>query len=54
LSTADATLVRDFLVRRASLDPRARADLAARLSAVVAQRYSVTLEGEPESFLERL
>jgi uncharacterized RDD family membrane protein YckC len=54
LSSADATLVRDFLVRRASLDPRARADLAARLSAVLAQRYSLTLEGEPESFLERL
>ena len=54
LSSADATLVRDFLVRRASLDPHARADLAARLSTVLAQRYSLTLEGEPESFLERL
>src|SRR6266852_2443996 len=54
LSSADATLVRDFLVRRASLDPRARADLAARLSAVLAQRYALTLDGEPEAFLERL
>jgi uncharacterized RDD family membrane protein YckC len=54
LSSADATLVRDFLVRRASLDPQARADLAARLSAAVAQRYSLSVEGEPEAFLERL
>ena len=54
LSSADATLVRDFLLRRASLDPRARADLAARLSAVLVQRYALTLDGEPEAFLERL
>jgi uncharacterized RDD family membrane protein YckC len=54
LSSADATLVRDFLVRRASLDPRARADLAARLSAVLAQRYALTVDREPETFLERL
>jgi len=54
LASADATLVRDFLVRRASMDPRARADLAARLSAVLAQRYALTLDGEPEAFLERL
>jgi uncharacterized RDD family membrane protein YckC len=54
LSSADATLVRDFLVRRTSLDPRARADLAARLSAVLVQRYALTLDSEPETFLERL
>jgi uncharacterized RDD family membrane protein YckC len=54
LSSADATLVRDFLLRRASLDARARADLAARLAAVLAQRYALTLDGEPEVFLERL
>src|SRR6267378_3477226 len=54
LSSADATLVRDFLVRRASMDRRARADLAARLSAVLVQRYALTLDGEPEAFLERL
>jgi len=54
LSSADATLVRDFLVRRTSMDPQARADLAVRLSTVLAQRYSLTLEGEPETFLERL
>jgi len=54
LSSADATLVRDFLLRRVSLDPRPRADLAARLAAVLAQRYALTLDGEPEVFLERL
>ncbi len=54
LSSADATLVRDFLVRRATMDPRARAELAARLCAVLVQRYSLRLEGEPEAFLERL
>jgi hypothetical protein len=37
-----------------SLDPRARADLAIRLAAVLAQRYALTLDGEPEAFLERL
>jgi uncharacterized RDD family membrane protein YckC len=54
LSSADATLVRDFLVRRASMDPHARAGLAARLSAVLVQRYALTLDGEPEAFLETL
>jgi hypothetical protein len=54
LSSADATLVRDFLVRRTSMDPQARANLATRLCAVLAQRYSLTPEGEPETFLERL
>jgi hypothetical protein len=54
LSAADATLVRDFLVRRASMDPRARANLAARLSAVLVQRYALTLDTEPEPFLEQL
>ena len=54
LSSADATLVRDFLVRRASMDPHARANLAARLSAVLVQRYALTLDAEPEPFLEQL
>jgi len=54
LSNADATLVRDFLVRRASMDPHARADLAARLCAILVQRYSLTIDGESEPFLERL
>ncbi len=54
LSSADATLVRDFLVRRATMDPQARADLAARLAAVLVLRYNITLDAEPEPFLERL
>jgi uncharacterized RDD family membrane protein YckC len=54
LSSADATLVRDFLVRRASMDTRARADLAVRLAAVLVQRYDLTIDGEAEAFLERL
>ena len=54
LSNADATLVRDFLVRRASMDPAARAELAARLSAALVTRYSLTREAEPEAFLESL
>ena len=54
LSAADATLVRDFLMRRDSMDPRARAQLAARLATVLAQRYHLVVEAEPEAFLERL
>jgi uncharacterized RDD family membrane protein YckC len=54
LSNPDATLVRDFLVRRSSMNPQARADLAARLSAALAHRYGLSVDGEPESFLERL
>src|SRR5438309_1879358 len=42
LSNADATLVRDFLVRRSSMNPQARAELAARLASVLVQRYSLT------------
>jgi uncharacterized RDD family membrane protein YckC len=54
LSSADATLVRDFLVRRDSLHPDARADLARRLASAMAQRYHLPLEGDAEYFLERL
>jgi uncharacterized RDD family membrane protein YckC len=54
LSSADATLVRDFLVRRNSLHPEARADLARRLATAMAQRYQLPLEEDPEAFLERL
>lgn len=54
LANADATLVRDFLVRRASLERGARADLARRLATAFAQRYQLPLEGDPEVFLERL
>ena len=54
LSAADATLVRDFLVRRDSMHPRARADLARRLANALAQRYAVPESTDPEAFLERL
>jgi uncharacterized RDD family membrane protein YckC len=54
LSSADATLVRDFLMRRSSMDPRVRADLARRLASVLAARYQLAVEVEPEVFLERL
>jgi uncharacterized RDD family membrane protein YckC len=54
LSNQDATLVRDFLLRRGGMNPRARADLAQRLATSLAQRYSLPLESAPEAFLERL
>jgi hypothetical protein len=54
LSNAEATLVRDFLVRRSSLDPEARALIAKRLANALAQRYQLPQGGEPEAFLERL
>lgn len=54
LSSADATLVRDFLVRRASIDPAARADLARRLADVLARRYHLPAGDDPEVFLERV
>jgi uncharacterized RDD family membrane protein YckC len=54
LSNADATLVRDFLTRRVTLHPRARAELARRLAIAVGQRYGLPLESDPEQFLERL
>lgn len=54
LSNADATLVRDFLVRRTSLAPDARVDLSERLAAALAQRYQLPLDGDPEEFLERV
>jgi uncharacterized RDD family membrane protein YckC len=55
LSSADATLVRDFLVRRAGLEPMARAQLAHRLASAVAQRYALGDErDDPERFLEQL
>ena len=54
LSSSDGTLVRAFLVRRASMDPQARAELAQRLSAALVQRYALSVDGDPELFLERL
>jgi len=54
LSNADATLVRDFLVRRASLNAAPRAELARRLAEVMSHRYGVPAEWDPEAFLEHL
>src|SRR5438477_1318637 len=54
LSSADATLVRDFLTRRGTLNPRARADLAERLATALAARYDLLMQDAPEQFLERL
>ena len=54
LSSSDATLVRDFLVRREGMDAGARSELARRLANALAQRYQLQVESEPERFLERL
>jgi uncharacterized RDD family membrane protein YckC len=54
LRNEDATLVRDFLVRRSGMDRQARDALAARLAGALATRYGLAVEGEPELFLERL
>jgi uncharacterized RDD family membrane protein YckC len=54
LRAEDATLVRDFLVRRSGMSPPARADLARRLANAMSARYGVTVEADPEVFLERL
>lgn len=56
LSGADATLVRDFLLRRASMHPKARAELARRLAFAVSERYHLPFDAgfDPEQFLERL
>ena len=54
LSNSDATLIRDFLLRRAAMDPHARAELARRLATSLVQRYGLRLEADPEVFLEGL
>ncbi len=57
LSPADATLVRDFLVRRERLDPGARHRLAERLADALAARYGLQTRraaSSTEVFLERL
>jgi uncharacterized RDD family membrane protein YckC len=54
LQPADATLVRDFLVRRWAMDRSARADLAQRIASAVARRYGLREEADPEAFLEHL
>jgi uncharacterized RDD family membrane protein YckC len=56
LSGTDATLVRDFLVRREGMDLGARAELAKRLANALAQRYQMPVDAQsnPEAFLEEL
>jgi len=54
LRSEDATLVRDFLLRRESMHPDSRRDLASRLANALAARYGLSIEGDAESFLERL
>jgi uncharacterized RDD family membrane protein YckC len=55
LSNPDATLIRDFLVRRGGMHSVARAEFAQRLARSLAQRYSLPLESnDAEAFLERL
>jgi uncharacterized RDD family membrane protein YckC len=54
LSSVDATLVRDFLVRRGSMNAASRADVAQRLAEALATRYALRVDGDPEGFLEQL
>ncbi len=54
LSAQDATLVRDFLVRRQELNPAARAALAQRLATALSARYALAINADPEAFLESL
>jgi hypothetical protein len=54
LRSEDATLVRDFLLRRTGMSATARQDLALRLATVLAGRYGLVVEGDAEAFLERL
>jgi uncharacterized RDD family membrane protein YckC len=54
LRADDATLVRDFLVRRHAMNPQARTALAARLAEALSIRYGLPPEGDAETFLERL
>jgi uncharacterized RDD family membrane protein YckC len=57
LSPADASLVRDFLVRRDRLDPGSRQRLAERLADALAARYGLQARrvgSSTEVFLERL
>lgn len=55
LRNADATLVRDFLMRRSTMNPHLRAQLAGRIATAIAQRYAIRLDDDdPEKFLETL
>jgi uncharacterized RDD family membrane protein YckC len=54
LSRGDATLVRDFLTRRDSMDPASRAALGQRLASALAARYGLSEGPDPERFLDEL
>jgi hypothetical protein len=54
LSNSDATLVRDFLTRRVTMNGAARRDLALRLATTLAARYGLLVDGDAEKFLEEL
>src|SRR5712691_10824785 len=54
LSNSDATLVRDFLSRRTTMNTGARAQLARRLATTLASRYALSVDPDPERFLEEL
>jgi uncharacterized RDD family membrane protein YckC len=54
LSPDDATLVRDFLLRRTALDASSRSALASRLAQIIARRYALELDDDPEVFLEQM
>ncbi len=55
LRSADASLVRDFLMRRSTMNPHLRAQLASRIATAIAQRYALRLDDDdPEKFLETL
>ena len=58
LRAEDATLVRDFLVRRGSMQPEPRARLAERLAGALARRYGLDVRrsgsASDEAFLEGL
>jgi uncharacterized RDD family membrane protein YckC len=56
LQPDDATLVRDFLTRRPSLTPEARAALAARLAHALNHRYNLAAaaDEDPESLLSKV
>jgi len=56
LSAEDATLLRDFLVRRSTIDSEPRAALAHRLTTHLTQRYGLPspARGREETFLEAL
>jgi uncharacterized RDD family membrane protein YckC len=49
LAPNDATLVRDFLIRRPTMRPGARAALARRLAEAIARRYGLGLDADPSA-----